>query len=144
MYVRATGILIEKNKILLIQQKVNSFRSWSLPGGKLEEGESLKNCLIREMQEETGLDISVKRLLYICDRTLNQKHILHITFEVHRVGGVIAHPGDCKDSTPIKSIDMIDIAELEDYGFSKIFIKLIQNDFPNAGNYMGNIENIGL
>lgn len=39
MNVRATGILIEDGKILLLRQKVDSSRGWSLPGGKLEEND---------------------------------------------------------------------------------------------------------
>ena len=38
-------------------------RSWSLPGGKVEEGETLAAALVREMREETGLDVEPGRLL---------------------------------------------------------------------------------
>jgi len=40
--VRVTGILIENGKILLVKQKVNAQRKWSLPGGTLELGEPLR------------------------------------------------------------------------------------------------------
>jgi ADP-ribose pyrophosphatase YjhB (NUDIX family) len=39
-------------------------RSWSLPGGKRE---TLAGALVREMKEETGLDVEPGRLLYVCD-----------------------------------------------------------------------------
>jgi 8-oxo-dGTP pyrophosphatase MutT (NUDIX family) len=57
--VRVTGILVENKRILLLEQKVTDSRQWSLPGGALEVGETMEQCMIREMKEETGLDIVV-------------------------------------------------------------------------------------
>lgn len=53
MQVRVTGILIEDEKVLLVKQKVAN-RNWSLPGGRVENGETLEEAMIREMREETG------------------------------------------------------------------------------------------
>ena len=58
-----TGIVIEDGRLLLLNQDTpNTGRSWSLPGGKLEEGETLAGALVREMKEETGLDVEPGRL----------------------------------------------------------------------------------
>ena len=46
------GILVQRNRVLLLR-KPN--RSWDLPGGRIELGESPETCLIREFFEETGL-----------------------------------------------------------------------------------------
>ena len=56
MRVRVTGVVIEAGRILLLNQDAGA-RSWSLPGGKLEDGETLAEALVREMKEETGLDV---------------------------------------------------------------------------------------
>lgn len=40
---------------------------WSIPGGKLEWGESLKDGLRREIQEETGITIEIERLIDVVD-----------------------------------------------------------------------------
>lgn len=36
---------------------------WDLPGGHLALGESFDGCLLREVKEETGLDVAIERLL---------------------------------------------------------------------------------
>ena len=66
MKVRVTGVMVEEDRILLLRQRAGP-RRYSLLGGTLEEGETLAEALIREMREETGLDVAVGRLLYLCD-----------------------------------------------------------------------------
>lgn len=53
----------EKGALLLHKRDDHSF--WAFPGGKLKIGESLENCLRREMYEETGLEVDAERLLGI-------------------------------------------------------------------------------
>ena len=88
MHVRVTGVVIEDGRILLLNQDTDAGRSWSLPGGKVEEGETLAEALVREMREETGLDVEPGRLLYVCDYLPgNGTHVVHLTFEARRTGG---------------------------------------------------------
>ncbi len=75
--VRVTGVLLHDGKVLLVQQSVES-REWSLPGGKLEPGETIAEGLIREMREETGLDVRLVKQLYVCDKP--EENLVHITF----------------------------------------------------------------
>jgi len=143
--VRPTGILIENDRILLIKQYVTAARGWSLPGGKLEFGETLEQCLIREMKEETGLEVKVKELLYITDRFYDaERHIVHISFLIERAG---KNPGQLEwthedphpstTSTEVREIKMVPIDELTHYGFSSTFQKLIVGSFPGKGGYKG-------
>ena len=142
--VRATGILIENNSLLLVKQKLSNNKDWSLPGGRVEPGETLEQALIREMKEETGLDVEPIRMLYVCDVEASANTVLHITFLTKRIGGVITLPTNEFDENPIHDVRFVPISELPEYGFSEKFIELLKNDFPNAGNYMGDKSNIGL
>lgn len=142
--VRVTGLLIENDKILIVQQKLSQSREWSLPGGRLERGESLEQGLKRELKEETGLDVHIERLLYLCDVNASDNTILHITFLLTRKGGEITLPTNEYDANPIHDVRFVPIGELTDYGFSEVFIQLIKNGFQNAGNYAGDKKNIGL
>lgn len=52
----ATIVLNEHKEILLIKGPI---RGWEMPGGIVEEGESLTDAAIRETKEESGIDIEV-------------------------------------------------------------------------------------
>ncbi|MBO0802106.1 MAG: NUDIX domain-containing protein [Nocardiopsaceae bacterium] len=138
-----TGIVIEDGRLLLLNQDTpGTGRSWSLPGGKLEDGETLAEALVREMKEETGLGIEPGRLLYACDHVPAQ--VVHMTFEARRTSGTI---GDIKagaDTTPIRGVEFVPVPKLTSLGFSERFAELVTTGFPGAGSYMGPKSAIGL
>ena len=52
------GILFQDNKLILIQRGGRTFHSfWALPGGLLDEGETVEEALVREMKEELDVDV---------------------------------------------------------------------------------------
>ncbi len=59
----ATAIIpYPDNKILLIKRDTVPFKGyWALPGGRLEPGETVEQTIVREVKEETGLDVVVVR-----------------------------------------------------------------------------------
>ncbi len=142
--VRVTGILMEEGSILLVKQQVSQRRGWSLPGGRLEQGETLAEGLIREFREETGLDVQIDRLLYLCDVSASGHKVLHVTFAVTRTGGEITLPTNEFDHNPISGVAFVPIHQLESYGFSARFRQLAQQGFPDGGNYPGDKAAIGL
>lgn len=138
-----TGVLVEGDKILLLNQDTDNGRSWSLPGGKVEEDEPLADALVREMIEETGLEVTLRRLLYVCDYFGDRGQVLHITFDVERAGGTLGEIAGT-DSQVIRGVEFVPITELQQKGFSARFEQLVVDGFPGAGSYMGLKANIGL
>ncbi|WP_433511908.1 NUDIX domain-containing protein [Nonomuraea sp. CA-143628] len=145
MKVRVTGVVIEDDQILLLDQDTDTGRSWSLPGGKVEPGEPIGDALVREMREETGIDVEVGRLLYVCDHLPGGgSHVVHLTFEATRVGGTVGTVTEGADTTPIRGVRFVPLADLPTIGFSARFVELAQAGWPGAGSYMGAKANIGL
>lgn len=144
LQVRVTGIVVEDDRILLVKQRVSADRAWSLPGGRVEQGETLEAAIVRELEEETGLTTEVVKLLYVCDKPDVSPSLLHITFLLWRIGGELRLPSNEFDANPIADVAMVPIEELEAYGFSAKFTSLVRDGFPEAGSYQGLKNNIGL
>jgi ADP-ribose pyrophosphatase YjhB (NUDIX family) len=78
--------LIDDGKILLTRRE--DFEVWCLPGGAVEEGESLAEAAIREAREETGLEVELTRLVGVYSRIGGMNHDVHaILFAARPVGG---------------------------------------------------------
>ena len=67
----ARAIITVDQKVLL-QRNVKS-DEFALPGGHIEMGETVKESLVRELKEETGLDISVGKLVYVNENFFEQE-----------------------------------------------------------------------
>lgn len=69
--------------------------TWSLPGGRVEEGESHEQAVVREVAEETGLDVTVVREVGTLERDspLGAVYVIH-DFLVEPVGDTQPRAGD--------------------------------------------------
>ncbi len=60
-------ILNDKDEVLLSDERRNGFSFTKFPGGGLEWGEGITDCLVREMKEELDLDVTLGELFYVND-----------------------------------------------------------------------------
>lgn len=66
--VGAGAVVLDGETVLLVRRSAEPLAGqWSLPGGKLELGETVEQAIIREVREETSLDIEPLRLLGVYD-----------------------------------------------------------------------------
>jgi len=78
------GIIFDnKQRVLLCHRR--DYDLWNLPGGALEAGESVADCVIREIKEETGLDAEILRLAGVYNK--KEKNDLVFSFVCGVIGG---------------------------------------------------------
>jgi mutator protein MutT len=77
----AAGLIWKNEKLLIATRPKGTHLEgfWEFPGGKLEEGESLKECLKREIEEELNVKVKVDKLFLTVDHEYPDKKIsLHV------------------------------------------------------------------
>lgn len=80
--------VIDDGKVLLTKRE--DFEVWCLPGGGVEEGESLAEAGVREAKEETGLDVKLTHLVGVYSRLGGWAHDVHaVLYAARSVGGEI-------------------------------------------------------
>jgi len=87
MRVRAAGLLLRHDALLLVQHRKEGKSYWLLPGGGVKVGERLEDCLKREFREELNLDIEISDLILVVETISGLgEHILQPTFSVTATG----------------------------------------------------------
>lgn len=121
--VKAAGGLVynEKNQVLIMKRRGR----WDLPKGKLDPGESLESCAIREVQEETGLrNVTLKNFLLTTYHTYDEsgKHILKEShwYKMEATGDQPLNPQTDEQITEVLWIEPTRISPLLKETFSSI------------------------
>jgi 8-oxo-dGTP pyrophosphatase MutT (NUDIX family) len=74
MRIRAGAVLIKDDKVALIERYRNNKHYFVFPGGGVDEGETPEQAAVREMEEETGLRVTVKYELAVIHFGLSTQH----------------------------------------------------------------------
>ncbi|MEQ1559074.1 MAG: NUDIX hydrolase [Methyloglobulus sp.] len=127
------GLLFNKHQqVLLIKRNQPPAKGlWSLPGGRLEPGETLVAACRREYSEETNLDINVKHIVALVERKLEGFHYVIIDYFVELV--------DEEKYTPIAQSDVADakwinLNELAHYDIVEGLLDIIIRTYSSHAN----------
>lgn len=78
----AVGVLFnERSEVLVGQRTVKDryYQQWEFPGGKLEQGESAEQALVRELEEELGIQVTAAQAFMQLEHTYPDRHVeLHV------------------------------------------------------------------
>jgi len=99
------AIIIDAGRVLLIKRgKAPLLGEWSIPGGMLELGETLRQGAEREALEETGLVVRAEELLGVFDRVIPDDakrtlyHYVLIDFLCRKISGELQAAGDASEA----------------------------------------------
>ncbi|PEZ50890.1 phosphohydrolase [Priestia megaterium] len=100
----AYSLLLDKDKerVLMVLNKNNT---WSLPGGGVERGETLKQAAIRETKEETGYDIDVDNIVSLNEAFIDHHHVFFVIFR----GQIIKEPKQIPEEENIRKVEWVDL-----------------------------------
>jgi ADP-ribose pyrophosphatase YjhB (NUDIX family) len=96
-YVPCVGAVIrdDDGRLLLVQRaRPPAAGTWSLPGGRVERGEDDTAAVVREVREETGLDVAVGELVGTVERSPGAGVVYVINDYACQVTGGTLRPGD--------------------------------------------------
>src|SRR5258708_29923336 len=98
------AVMIEEDRVLVIRRgQPPLLGEWSLPGGVLECGETLREAVVREAREETGLVVEPDEMLGVYERVIRgdegpvRYHYVLIDFLCRPIGGDLKAGSDAAD-----------------------------------------------
>jgi ADP-ribose pyrophosphatase YjhB (NUDIX family) len=89
------AVFDENGRILLVREVVDNSR-WTLPGGWADVNQTPAECVIREIREESGYDVEVRKLAAVWDRT-RQGHQPPAGFSIYKLFFVCGLIGGAAD-----------------------------------------------
>jgi 8-oxo-dGTP pyrophosphatase MutT (NUDIX family) len=81
--VSVKGVVLREGRVLLLR---NDRAEWELPGGRIERGEQPEDCLVREIREESGWQVTVGPILDAWVLTVGEGEVCIVTYGCHAAG----------------------------------------------------------
>jgi mutator protein MutT len=127
------AVIVHQGRAVIVQRGSEPLKGqWSIPGGALELGETLRQCAVREALEETGLQVEAGEVLGVFDAVYRepdgriQYHYVLIDFACRLLGGELRAGGDAAQAR------WMTLEELEEYQVAETARKVIYKVLDSA------------
>jgi len=89
----AAAVIIRDGRVLLTRRAAGQHLAglWEFPGGKLEDGESPEAALVRECEEECGIEVEVAGILEVTHHRYPDKEVLLLFYRCELRAGEVRH-----------------------------------------------------
>lgn len=120
------GVVCREDQVLLIKRGTDPGKgTWSIPGGVVRLGESLREAVVREVREETGLDVEAVEQLGTVERIERDQgrvrfHYVIVDYACRVKGGTPKAGSDAND------IRWFALGELEPLGLSREALTIVE------------------
>ena len=120
------AVIVHEGRAVIVQRGTEPLKGqWSVPGGALEIGETLRQCAVREALEETGLQVEAGEVLEVFDAIYAETdgrilyHYVLIDFACKLIGGELKAGGDAMQAK------WVTLEELEDHQVAETARKVV-------------------
>lgn len=146
--IKSSVVIIEDEKVLVVcMHRENAKDIFVFPGGGVNDKEGVFQAAIREAKEETNLDVSIKRIIYLKELHTDSDYSLEVIFLAGTKGGALAKGFDPeeKGKNVLKEVKFVELKDFENLNFhpkqlrTKLY-KDYKNGFKNSAEYLGIFE----
>lgn len=118
----AGGVVIKAGRVLLVQRgQAPNKGGWTIPGGFVEQHETIREAAVREVAEETGIQTEPIGIIGLSETSYLKEHNLYLGCKLRYVGGKLQ-----PQLSEVEQVKFVDLKKLDELPVADLSRKLIK------------------